>query len=78
MAAIRLPARHSRGEMPVGIGKAAVVFFLELVGRTRIGTARYSEEELRAVWAIRGAARPLDRRAWRGARECSMPRPQPA
>jgi hypothetical protein len=31
-----------------------------------------------AVWAIRTAARPLDRRAWRGARECSMPRPRPA
>src|SRR5215469_4530612 len=37
-----------------------------------------SEEELRAVWAIRTAARPLDRLAWRGARECSMPRPRPA
>jgi hypothetical protein len=37
-----------------------------------------SRNFLRAVWAIRTAARPLDRRAWRGARERGMPQPRPA
>jgi len=32
----------------------------------------------RSPWSIRTAARPLDRRAWRGALERSMPRPRPA